>query len=67
MAQVSGELTNEVKVSNLSRGMPIQPRGECVNQRFVVCEYVEISPFQEVPEMFNQACSQPCRKGGSFF
>ena len=52
MAQVSGELTNEVKVLNLSRGMPIQPRGECVNQRFVVCEYVEVSPFQEVPEMF---------------
>ena len=46
-------MTDEVKMMDLPRRMPIKSRGECINQRFVVCEHVEVSPFQEIPETFD--------------
>ena len=51
MTKVRSELTDEVKMLDLPRGMPIKSRGECVYQRFAICEHVEVPPFQEVPEM----------------
>ena len=53
MADISGELTNEVQVSYLSGRMAVGARCEGVYQRFMVSENVKMPPLQEIPEVLD--------------
>ena len=53
MMQISGELADEVKVPDLPRRVSVWEGSKCINKGFVICEDMELSSFQEVPEMFD--------------
>ena len=53
VANVGGKLGHEVKMSCLSRGMTIVVDSEGEGERSMVCENVEFSTLNKMPEVFD--------------